>query len=82
MRMTAQMDYKLEVVPVPVTDIDRAKQFYGERAGFAVDLDVTLPGGNRLVQLTPPGSGCSIHPPEQRDRDAAGGAGRADAHRR
>jgi catechol 2,3-dioxygenase-like lactoylglutathione lyase family enzyme len=55
------MDYKLEVVPVPVTDIDRAKQFYGERAGFAVDLDVTLPGGNRLVQLTPPGSGCSIH---------------------
>jgi len=55
------MDYKLEVVPVPVADIDRAKRFYADQLGFAVDLDVNLPGDIRLVQLTPPGSGCSIH---------------------
>jgi len=55
------MDWKLEVVPVPVSDVDRAKRFYTERAGFAVDLDTDLGGGGRLVQLTPPGSGCSIH---------------------
>jgi catechol 2,3-dioxygenase-like lactoylglutathione lyase family enzyme len=55
------MDYKLEVVPVPVSDIDRAKAFYADQLGFVVDLDVNLPGDIRLVQLTPPGSGCSIH---------------------
>jgi catechol 2,3-dioxygenase-like lactoylglutathione lyase family enzyme len=55
------MEYKLEVVPVPVSDVDRAKHFYAEQVGFAVDLDVNLPGGMRLVQLTPSGSGCSIH---------------------
>lgn len=55
------MDYKLEVVPIPVADIDRAKRFYADQLGFAVDLDVNLPGDIRLVQLTPPGSGCSIH---------------------
>ena len=55
------MDFKLEVVPVPVADIDRAKAFYAERLGFTVDLDVPLGDEGRLVQLTPPGSGCSIH---------------------
>ena len=54
------MDWKLEVVPVPVADIDRAKRFYEERFGFTVDLDIPL-GEGRLVQLTPAGSGCSIH---------------------
>jgi extradiol dioxygenase family protein len=55
------MDWKLEVVPVPVTDVDRAKRFYGEQVGFVVDLDTRLDDEMRLVQLTPPGSGCSIH---------------------
>jgi len=55
------MDWKLEVVPVPVSDVDRAKHFYGEQVGFAVDLDTHLSDEMRLVQLTPPGSGCSIH---------------------
>ena len=54
------MDWKLEVVPVPVTDVDRAKRFYGEQVGFVVDLDTRLGDEMRLVQLTPPGSGCSI----------------------
>lgn len=51
---------KLELVPVPVADIDRAKAFYMEQAGFALDHDVTPVEGVRVVQLTPPGSGCSI----------------------
>jgi catechol 2,3-dioxygenase-like lactoylglutathione lyase family enzyme len=51
------MDWKLEVVPIPVTDVDRAKRFYSEQVGFVVDLDNEV----RLVQLTPSGSGCSIH---------------------
>ncbi len=55
------MDFRLEVVPVPVSDVDRAKRFYGEQVGFVVDLDTRLGDGIRLVQLTPPGSGCSIH---------------------
>jgi catechol 2,3-dioxygenase-like lactoylglutathione lyase family enzyme len=55
------MDLKLEVVPVPVTDVDRAKRFYAEKAGFVVDLDTPIGDGGRLVQLTPPGSACSIH---------------------
>ena len=54
------MDWTLEVVVVPVSDVDRAKQFYSERLGFAVDHDTTVSPGNRVVQLTPPGSGCSI----------------------
>jgi catechol 2,3-dioxygenase-like lactoylglutathione lyase family enzyme len=54
------MDWKLEVVPVPVTDVDRAKRFYSEQLGFVVDLDTQIGGEVRLVQLTPPGSGCSI----------------------
>jgi catechol 2,3-dioxygenase-like lactoylglutathione lyase family enzyme len=55
------MDWKLEVVPVPVSDVDRAKRFYAERVGFVVDLDTRIGDEVRLVQLTPPGSACSIH---------------------
>ncbi len=55
------MDWKLEVVPVPISDVDRAKTFYAERLGFVVDLDTRIGDEMRLVQLTPPGSGCSIH---------------------
>ena len=54
------MDFKLELIPVPVSDVDRAKAFYTEKAGFALDNDVTVKEGLRFVQLTPPGSGCSI----------------------
>jgi predicted enzyme related to lactoylglutathione lyase len=55
------MDWKLEVVPIPVSDVERAKRFYSEQVGFVVDLDTQLNYEVRLVQLTPPGSGCSIH---------------------
>ena len=54
------MDLKLELIPVPVTDVDRAKEFYSERAGFKFEQDHTVKEGLRFVQLTPPGSGCSI----------------------
>ena len=54
------MDMKLELVPIPVTDVDRAKAFYAEQLGFAVDVDVRPAEGVRVVQLTPPGSACSI----------------------
>ena len=54
------MDYKLEVVVVPVTDVDRAKAFYSEQCGFVIDVDTTVGPGFRVVQLTPPGSACSI----------------------
>ena len=54
------MNWTLEVVVVPVSDVDRAKAFYAEQLGFNVDHDITGSEGNRLVQLTPPGSGCSI----------------------
>jgi catechol 2,3-dioxygenase-like lactoylglutathione lyase family enzyme len=54
------MNWTLEVVVVPVSDVDRAKAFYAEQLGFAVDHDTTVSEGNRIVQLTPPGSGCSI----------------------
>src|SRR6266545_494237 len=52
--------FLLELVPVPVTDIDRAKDFYADRVGFHVDVDVRPADGVRIVQLTPPGSACSI----------------------
>jgi catechol 2,3-dioxygenase-like lactoylglutathione lyase family enzyme len=55
------MDWKLEVIPVPVTDVERGKAFYADRLGFAVDLDVEIAPGRRLIQVTPPGSGCSMH---------------------
>jgi catechol 2,3-dioxygenase-like lactoylglutathione lyase family enzyme len=51
---------KLELVPIPVTDVDRAKAFYAERLGFVVDVDVRPADGVRVVQLTPPRSACSI----------------------
>ena len=54
------MDWKLEVVQVPVSDVDRAKAFYAEQAGFAVDIDARPEASLRFVQLTPPGSACSI----------------------
>ena len=54
------MDMKLELVAVPVTDVDRAKRFYVERIGFVADHDHTVHEGLRFVQLTPPGSACSI----------------------
>jgi catechol 2,3-dioxygenase-like lactoylglutathione lyase family enzyme len=57
----SDMDWKLEVVPIPVSDVDRAKRFYAEQVGFVVDLDTRIGDEMRLVQLTPPGSGCSIH---------------------
>ena len=54
------MDYKLELIVVPVTDLDRAKAFYSERVGFHVDVDHHGGGDFRIIQLTPPGSACSI----------------------
>jgi len=54
------MDFTLELVVVPVTDIDRAKAFYSERCGFNVDVDHSVGDTFRVVQLTPPGSACSI----------------------
>jgi catechol 2,3-dioxygenase-like lactoylglutathione lyase family enzyme len=54
------MEWKLEVVVVPVADIDRAKAFYGEQVGFVVDHDTRINDAVRVVQLTPPGSACSI----------------------
>jgi len=53
------VDMKLELVPIPVSDVDRAKAFY-EQLGFDVDVDVRPADGVRVVQLTPPGSACSI----------------------
>jgi len=58
--MAATMEWTLEVVVVPVSDVDRAKAFYAEQLGFNVDHDTKVSEGNRIVQLTPPGSGCSI----------------------
>ena|ERR1700730_18366277 len=54
------MDWKLEVVAIPVSDVDRAKAFYSEQAGFIAEHDHTVSDQIRFVQLTPPGSACSI----------------------
>lgn len=54
------MNMKLELVPIPVADVDRAKAFYVEKLGFNLDVDVQPGNGMRVVQLTPPGSACSI----------------------
>jgi predicted enzyme related to lactoylglutathione lyase len=54
------VEMKLELVPVPVGDVDRAKAFYVDQLGFVADLDVRPVDGVRVVQLTPPGSACSI----------------------
>src|SRR5215218_3540493 len=58
-RRTA-MDMKLELVPLPVADVDRSLAFYAEAVGFSLDHDVQPGNGMRIVQLTPPGSACSI----------------------
>ncbi|HEY2579767.1 MAG TPA: VOC family protein [Streptosporangiaceae bacterium] len=54
------MDYKLELVLIPVTDVDRAKSFYVDRAGFGLQVDTKINDNMRVVQVTPPGSACSI----------------------
>jgi len=54
------MDWKLELIVVPVTDVDRAKAFYMDQAGFGLDVDHRAGEDFRVVQLTPPGSACSI----------------------
>ncbi len=54
------MDWKLEVVVVPVSDVDRSKAFYSEQVGFVVDVDRRISDTMRVVQLTPPGSACSV----------------------
>lgn len=54
------MDFKLELVVVPVSDVDRAKTFYSEACGFQVDHDTVVSDAFRVCQLTPPGSACSI----------------------
>ncbi|MFJ1864757.1 VOC family protein [Streptomyces sp. NPDC101733] len=73
------MNWTLEVVPVPVTDLDRAKEFYADQVGFTVDLDDEVAPGVRVIQLTPPGSRCSIAllqgmPPAPGTRTTAPGA--------
>jgi predicted enzyme related to lactoylglutathione lyase len=54
------MDWKLELIGLPVTDVDRAKAFYSEQVGFTVDHDHVISDDIRFVQITPPGSACSI----------------------
>ncbi|MDQ1536512.1 MAG: hypothetical protein QOE58_905 [Actinomycetota bacterium] len=54
------MDMRLELVPLPTTDVDRSKEFYVDRLGFHLDHDIQPGNGLRVVQLTPPGSACSI----------------------
>jgi catechol 2,3-dioxygenase-like lactoylglutathione lyase family enzyme len=54
------MEFRLEVVQVPVSDVERAKAFYTEKAGFDLDFDRNISEQMRVVQLTPPGSACSV----------------------
>jgi catechol 2,3-dioxygenase-like lactoylglutathione lyase family enzyme len=54
------MDMKLELVPLPVSDIERSKLFYAEKLGFHLDYDMEPGNGMRVIQFTPPGSACSI----------------------
>jgi catechol 2,3-dioxygenase-like lactoylglutathione lyase family enzyme len=58
--LPAVPDMKLELVPVPVSDVDRAKAFYVEKAGFQLEVDTRPTDTMRVVQLTPPGSACTI----------------------
>ena len=62
------MDWKLELIVVPVSDIDRAKVFYADEAGFSVDVDYSAGEDFRVVQLSPSGSACSIALMRNRDR--------------
>jgi predicted enzyme related to lactoylglutathione lyase len=72
------MDWKLEVVVVPVTDVDRSKRFYVEQVGFRLDVDTQPTETMRVVQMTPPGSTCSVTigpvlmPPGSRSEPGAG----------
>lgn len=54
------MDFRLEVIGIPVSDVDTAKAFYTEQVGFALDHDISPGPGMRVVQMTPPGSPCSV----------------------
>ena len=54
------MDMRLELVPLPTSDVDRSKEFYVDRLGFNLDFDVQPGNGMRVVQMTPPGSACSV----------------------
>lgn len=54
------MDMKIELIPIPVTDVDRAKSFYVDQVGFHDDYDIRLSDTMRFIQLTPPGSACSV----------------------
>src|SRR5215475_7673136 len=54
------VDLKLEAVVIPVSDVDRAKEFYGKRLEWRLDADFPFDNGFRVVQFTPPGSGCSV----------------------
>ena len=60
MSETSQIEMKIELISVPVSDVDRAKEFYVERCGFNADHDHVVSDDMRFVQLTPPGSACSI----------------------
>ena len=75
------MDLKIEVILIPVTDVDRAKEFYSEKLGFNVDVDHKAGEDFRVVQLTPPGSACSISIGKG-ITDAEPGSVRRHAHRR
>jgi catechol 2,3-dioxygenase-like lactoylglutathione lyase family enzyme len=57
---TTRIDMKLEVVPIPVSDVDAAKAFYTEKVGFNLDHDIRPTERMRIVQMTPPGSACSV----------------------
>ena len=54
------MDLRLELIPIPVSDVDRAKMFYADQVGFGVEQDVRVDAEHRFVELIPPGSSCSI----------------------
>ncbi len=54
------MDYKLEVIGLPVSDVEAAKEFYEKKVGFVLDHDVSVVPGTRVIQFTPPGSACSV----------------------
>src|SRR6516162_12960 len=70
------MDYQIQVITVPVTDVDQAAAFYTQQAGFTLDVDYHPAPGFRVVQLTPPGSACSVQI-GVRLTDAAPGSARA-----
>ena len=72
------MDYKIEVVTLAISDVDKSLEFYTRQAGFALDIDYRPADGFRVVQLTPPGSGCSVQFGEGLT-DAAPGSARPPA---